>query len=59
MSDARLAQVLSERYGDPSAAAAEQTAPPPPPAPKPQPSNDVREHRRVLLEALPRKAAAA
>ncbi|WP_431729956.1 hypothetical protein [Verrucosispora sp. TAA-831] len=53
MSDARLAQaLLTERYGDPSAAAAEQIAPPPPPAPKLQPSNNVREHRRVLLASL-------
>ncbi|MBX7264944.1 hypothetical protein KIF24_01985 [Micromonospora sp. Llam7] len=59
MSDARLAQVLSERYGDPDTAAAEQTAPPPLPAPKPRPSNDIREHRRVLLEALRPKTRAA
>ncbi|MEV6693384.1 hypothetical protein AB0M35_18130 [Micromonospora sp. NPDC051196] len=59
MSNARLAQaLLTERYGDPSAAAAERTAPPPLPPPG-SPDNSPQRHREVLLEALhPRPRAA-
>ncbi|WP_143194236.1 hypothetical protein [Micromonospora sp. CB01531] len=58
--DARLRQVLAERYGDPGDVSVEQTAPPPAPAPRPvDPSDNPQEHRRVLLEALrPRSRAA-
>lgn len=60
MPDDRLRRVLAERYGDPAAVAAEQTAPPPPPAPRPvDPLDTPERHRQVLLEALSPHARAA
>lgn len=59
MPDARLAEaLLTERYGDPSAAAAERIAPRPLPPPG-SPDDTPERHRKALLEALrPRPRAA-